>query len=131
MLTGMTEDFDLNTHALYFQLLPPYLFVADLDAARLRVFIGPSGRFHPFTQLDLPYASSKLALFREKDSIRLFISSKSRTELYELLLPTIEETPTSTNYFKFIGIFIVVLCFVYYKWIKGQNSDQKEDQNLR
>lgn len=57
MLTGMTEDFDLSTHTLYFQFLSPYLFVADLNAARLRVFIGPAGRFHPLTQLDLPYKS--------------------------------------------------------------------------
>ena len=64
MLTGITEDFDLNTHTLYFQLLPPYLFVADLDASRLRVYVGPSGRFHPLTQLDLPFAGPRLALFR-------------------------------------------------------------------
>ena len=34
------------------------------------------------------------------------------------MLPTVEEAVIPTNYFKFIGIFFVVACFIYFKWFK-------------
>jgi hypothetical protein len=97
----------------------------------LKIFLNHLSRYQQVADIDLLSSHPNLAFFRQNDSYRMFLSVQNETRIYELLLPSVEEPVSGTNYFKFVGIFIVVACFIYFKWIKkspGESEDieQKE-----
>lgn len=67
--------------------------------------------------------SSVFAFFKQNDSYRVGIVSANSTKIYEMMLPSVEEVASGTNYFKFMGIIAVVVCFIYFKWVRKGNDE--------